>query len=104
VVEDCVNAVGVDVNTASAPCSHAFSGIGAGLAQNIVLHRDANGAFRSRKALKDVRAWGRRHSSNAPAFCAFRAARTRSMRRACTRKPIRWSGGFIRRPTPTSKV
>src|SRR5712664_436068 len=54
VVEDCVNAVGVDVNTASAPLLARVSGIGAGLAQNIVLHRDANGAFRSRKALKDV--------------------------------------------------
>ena len=54
VVEDCVNAVGVDANTASAPLLARVSGIGAGLAQNIVLHRDANGPFRSRKALKDV--------------------------------------------------
>jgi uncharacterized protein len=54
VVEDCVNAVGVDVNTASAPLLARVSGIGAGLAHNIVLHRNANGAFRSRRALKDV--------------------------------------------------
>jgi len=54
VVEDCVNAVGVDANTASAPLLARVSGIGAGLAQNIVLHRDANGPFRSRKALRDV--------------------------------------------------
>src|SRR5229473_1406769 len=54
VVEDCVNAVGVDVNTASAPLLARVSGIGAGLAQNIVLHRDGNGPFRSRRALKDV--------------------------------------------------
>jgi protein Tex len=54
VVEDCVNAVGVDVNTASAPLLARVSGIGAGLAQSIVQHRDANGPFRSRKALKDV--------------------------------------------------
>jgi uncharacterized protein len=54
VVEDCVNAVGVDVNTASAPLLARVSGIGAGLAQNIVLHRDGNGPFRSRKTLKDV--------------------------------------------------
>jgi uncharacterized protein len=52
VVEDCVNAVGVDANTASAPLLARVSGIGAGLAQNIVLHRDAHGPFRSRKALK----------------------------------------------------
>ena len=54
VVEDCVNAVGVDVNTASAPLLARVSGIGSGLAQSIVQHRDANGPFRSRKALKDV--------------------------------------------------
>ena len=54
VVEDCVNGVGVDVNTASAPLLTRVSGIGEGLAANIVAHRDANGPFRSRKALKDV--------------------------------------------------
>jgi uncharacterized protein len=54
VVEDCVNAVGVDVNTASAPLLARVSGIGPGLAQSIVQHREANGAFKSRKALKDV--------------------------------------------------
>ncbi|WP_214412220.1 Tex family protein [Sphaerisporangium fuscum] len=54
VVEDCVNAVGVDVNTASAPLLTRVSGIGSGLAENIVQHRDANGPFRSRQALKEV--------------------------------------------------
>ncbi|WP_158843690.1 Tex family protein [Saccharothrix deserti] len=54
VVEDCVNAVGVDLNTASVPLLTRVSGITAGLAENIVLHRDSNGPFRSRKALKDV--------------------------------------------------
>nr|WP_249815707.1 MULTISPECIES: Tex family protein [unclassified Bradyrhizobium] len=54
VVEDCVNAVGVDVNTASAPLLARVSGVGSGLAQSIVQHRDANGPFKSRKALKDV--------------------------------------------------
>jgi len=54
VVEDCVNAVGVDANTASAPLLARVSGIGAGLAQTIVAHRDANGPFKSRKALKQV--------------------------------------------------
>jgi len=54
VVEDCVNAVGVDANTASAPLLARVSGIGGGLAQSIVQHRDANGPFKSRKALKDV--------------------------------------------------
>lgn len=54
VVEDCVNGVGVDVNTASAPLLARVSGIGSGLAENIVSHRDANGPFKSRKGLKDV--------------------------------------------------
>ncbi|WP_274564100.1 Tex family protein [Streptomyces spiramyceticus] len=54
VVEDCVNGVGVDVNTASAPLLSRVSGISSGLAENIVSHRDANGPFRSRKGLKDV--------------------------------------------------
>jgi uncharacterized protein len=54
VVEDCVNAVGVDVNTASAPLLGRVSGIGEGLAENIVRHRDEHGAFRKRTALKEV--------------------------------------------------
>ena len=54
VVEDCVNAVGVDLNTASAPLLTRVSGITAGLAENIVQHRDENGPFRSRTALKAV--------------------------------------------------
>ena len=54
VVEDCVNAVGVDVNTASAPLLARVSGIGESLASNIVAHRDANGPFASRAALHDV--------------------------------------------------
>lgn len=54
VVEDCVNAVGVDVNTASAALLARISGLNATLAQNIVAHRDAHGAFKTRDALKQV--------------------------------------------------
>ena len=54
VVEDCVNGVGVDLNTASAPLLARVSGIGAGLAQSIVSHRNANGPFPSRQALLKV--------------------------------------------------
>jgi uncharacterized protein len=54
VVEDCVNAVGVDVNTASTPLLARVSGIGEGLAQAIVDHRDTNGPFGTRAALKKV--------------------------------------------------
>jgi uncharacterized protein len=54
VVEDCVNAVGVDVNTASAPLLARVSGVGEQLANNIVSHRDANGPFSTRAELKKV--------------------------------------------------
>ncbi|XVV09521.1 Tex family protein [Actinoplanes sp. CA-131856] len=54
VVEDCVNAVGVDVNTASAPLLTRVSGIGATLAENIVIHRDTNGPFKNRSEIKKV--------------------------------------------------
>jgi uncharacterized protein len=54
VVEDCVNAVGVDVNTASAPLLARVSGVGGQLANNIVSHRDANGPFSTRAELKKV--------------------------------------------------
>ena len=53
-VEDCVNAVGVDVNTASGALLARVSGLSAAVAENIVAHRDANGAFKSRKALLKV--------------------------------------------------
>jgi uncharacterized protein len=54
VVEDCVNGVGVDLNTASAPLLTRVSGISATLAEGIVAHRDTNGPFRSRRALSKV--------------------------------------------------
>src|SRR6056300_1673495 len=54
VVEDAVNAVGVNLNTASAPLLARVAGIGAGLAETIVSHREINGAFASRKDLLKV--------------------------------------------------
>ena len=54
VVEDCVNGVGVDVNTASVPLLSRVSGLGESLSQNIVLHRDMNGPFKTRMDLKKV--------------------------------------------------
>jgi uncharacterized protein len=53
-VEDCVNAIGVDVNTASGALLARVSGLSATVAENIVAYRDANGAFPSRKALLKV--------------------------------------------------
>ncbi|MFI8521048.1 Tex family protein [Streptomyces sp. NPDC085481] len=72
VVEDCVNGVGVDVNTASAPLLSRVSGIGAGLAENIVSHRDANGPFRSRRALKDVSRLGPKAYEQCAGFLRIR--------------------------------
>ena len=54
VVEDCVNAVGVDLNTASAPLLARVSGLNAGVAGNVVRYREENGSFRSRKQLLKV--------------------------------------------------
>ncbi|AJO89170.1 TPA: Tex family protein [Haemophilus influenzae] len=54
VVEDCVNAVGVDLNTASAPLLARVAGMTKTLAQNIVEYRDENGRFESRRELKKV--------------------------------------------------
>ncbi|MTI10799.1 Tex family protein [Curvivirga aplysinae] len=54
VVEDCVNAVGVDLNTASAPLLARVAGVGPALAESIVAYREANGAFANREDLKAV--------------------------------------------------
>ena len=58
VVEDAVNAVGVDLNMASAPLLSHIAGLGPTLAQSIVAHRDANGPFADRKALLKVAGLG----------------------------------------------
>ena len=54
VVEDCVNKVGVDLNTASAPLLEYISGISKAVAKNIVIYREENGSFKSRKELLKV--------------------------------------------------
>ncbi|MHB0842757.1 Tex family protein [Stutzerimonas nitrititolerans] len=68
VVEDCVNAVGVDVNTASAALLARISGLNATLANNIVQYRDANGAFASRAQLKKVPRLGEKTFEQAAGF------------------------------------
>ena len=68
VVEDCVNAVGVEVNTASAPLLARVSGITTGIADNIVAHRDAHGPFRTRRSLKDVPRLGAKAFEQAAGF------------------------------------
>jgi uncharacterized protein len=72
VVEDAVNAVGVDVNTASPPLLTRVSGIGEGLAGNIVAHRDANGPFRTRAALRDVARLGPKAFEQCAGFLRIR--------------------------------
>ncbi len=59
-VEDCVNGVGVDLNTASAPLLARVAGLSTGLAENVVKFREANGAFRARTQLKEVPRLGMR--------------------------------------------
>ncbi|MFJ2609012.1 Tex family protein [Streptomyces sp. NPDC087425] len=72
VVEDCVNGVGVDVNTASAPLLSRVSGITSGLAENIVAHRDANGPFTGRRQLKDVARLGPKAFEQCAGFLRIR--------------------------------
>ncbi|MEU5193336.1 Tex family protein [Streptomyces scabiei] len=72
VVEDCVNGVGVDVNTASAPLLARVSGISSGLAENIVAHRDANGPFTSRSQLKGVARLGPKAYEQCAGFLRIR--------------------------------
>ncbi|MEW2401948.1 Tex family protein [Streptomyces sp. NPDC046862] len=72
VVEDCVNGVGVDVNTASAPLLSRVSGISSGLAENIVAHRDANGPFKSRSELKGVARLGPKAYEQCAGFLRIR--------------------------------
>ncbi|MEF8704622.1 MAG: Tex family protein [Candidatus Accumulibacter sp. UW26] len=68
VVEDCVNAVGVDVNTASAPLLMRVSGLSPTLAANIVAHRDQHGAFPNRQALRAVSRLGEKTFELAAGF------------------------------------
>ena len=68
VVEDCVNAVGVDVNTASAPLLARISGLNSTLAANIVEFRDSHGPFKSREALKAVPRLGPKTFEQAAGF------------------------------------
>ena len=68
VVEDCVNAVGVDVNTASAPLLARVSGLSSSVAQAIVTHRDAKGKFNSRAELRSVPRLGDKTFEQAAGF------------------------------------
>ncbi|MEK8024899.1 Tex family protein [Pseudaquabacterium rugosum] len=72
VVEDCVNKIGVDLNTASAPLLTRVSGLSAGQAASIVRWRDAHGAFRNRQQLLDVSGLGPKTFEQAAGFLRIR--------------------------------
>jgi uncharacterized protein len=99
VVEDCVNAVGVDVNTASAPLLSRVSGIGEGLARSIVGYREEHGPFRGRAALKKVPRLGPKAFELSAGFLRIRNGDDRSMGRVYIRRPTRSCGAFLRRPS-----
>jgi uncharacterized protein len=72
IVEDCVNSVGVDLNTASAPLLARVSGLSNAVAASIVRWRDANGAFRNRQQLLDVSGLGAKTFEQAAGFLRIR--------------------------------
>ncbi len=72
VVEDCVNAVGVDLNTASAPLLSRVSGLSASVAKAVVRWRDAHGAFKNRKQLLDVAGLGAKTFEQSAGFLRIR--------------------------------
>ncbi len=72
VIEDCVNAVGVDVNTASAPLLSRVSGLSAAVAASVVRWRDAHGAFRNRQQLLEVAGLGAKTFEQSAGFLRVR--------------------------------
>jgi uncharacterized protein len=72
VVEDCVNSVGVDLNTASAPLLSRVSGLSGAVAASIVRWRDAHGAFRNRRQLREVTGLGEKTFEQAAGFLRIR--------------------------------
>ncbi len=72
VVEDCVNAVGVDLNTASVPLLSRVSGLSGSVAKAVVRWREANGAFKNRKQLMDVSGLGAKTFEQSAGFLRIR--------------------------------
>lgn len=72
VVEDCVNSVGVDLNTASAPLLSRVSGLSGSVAKAVVRWREANGAFRSRRQLMEVAGLGAKTFEQSAGFLRIR--------------------------------
>ena len=96
VVEDCVNKVGVDLNTASASLLEYISGISKTIAKNIVTYREENGRFTNRKQLLKVAKLGPKAFEQCAGLCVSRMETIRWMQRVCIRSLIRQQDSFWR--------
>ena len=103
VVEDAVNAVGVDVNTASVPLLARVSGIAEGLAESIVAHRNENGPFRARRRCYKVARLGPKAFEQCAGFLRIPTATIRSTPPRCIPRRTPWYGASSSRPARASR-
>lgn len=94
VVEDCVNSVGADLNTASPALLSRVSGLNATVCKNIVAYREENGAFSSRAELKKVPKLGPKAFEQCAGFCVFPKAEIHLITQAFTPKATRVQKNF----------
>lgn len=95
VVEDCVNSVGADLNTASFSLLSYVAGINAAVAKNIVAYREENGAFAERKELLKVSKLGKKAYEQCAGFYGYRAGKIRSTTPPFTPKAMTRRKGFF---------
>lgn len=100
VVESCVNLVGVELNTASAPLLSRVAGLGPTVAKKIVQHRDERGAFRNRSQLLKVPGVGPKTYQQAAGFLRIRSGEHPLMQVRCIRSDTSWWSKW--RPTLAS--
>ncbi len=96
VVEDCVNKVGVDLNTASVPLLEHVSGINKTIAKNIVAYREENGIFKNRKQLLKVAKLGPKAFEQCAGFLRISGARSRWMPQASIRRAMGWQEASLK--------
>lgn len=104
VVEDCVNAVGVDLNTASAPLLARVAGMTKTLAQNIVEYRDENGRFESRSELKKVPRLGPKAFEQCAGFMRIAGGKNPLDASGFTQKLTLWSKKSCKRQHNLFKI
>ena len=104
VVEDCVNAVGVDLNTASAPLLARVAGMTKTLAQNIVEYRDENGRFESRSELKKVPRLGPKAFEQCAGFMRIAGGKNPLDASGFTQKLTLWSKKSCKPPRNLFKI